>query len=575
MRNSDSQLRRALAAHRRGDWRTAARGYGSVLRSEPLHAEALYLLATVHGQRGQNEAACGLLAKAIEASGPQSRYCAGLGRYLARLGRYREAASCFRQALREEPLDAGITLELAETLAALGERRAASLAFEQSIALNPQSAESYYGMGVLAILEGHLENAQRNFERAVELSPGYARALNNLGIVLHALGDLAGASHRYHEAIRYSPADPDPRFNLARLLEDSGRYDQASLAYSAMLTRNPEEAGAQAGLGRCLLESGKHNDAIAALRKAIAVEPGSADAHWNLALALLGSGLYAEGWREYEWRFRKWPHLDRRFAQPLWDGGLLNGRRILLHSEQGFGDTIQFVRYAGAAKDRGGVVIVECQAPLVRLLAGARGVDEVCPRGADLPPFDVHAPLLSLPWILRKEEVPDEAPYLQVPPGLSALWADRLGVPSGRRRVGLVWAGNSLHGNDSRRSIAISELDAFANVDAVEFFSLTPEAPAPERLGLRRAALSDFADTAAVIGHLDLVISVDTAVAHLAGALDKPVWTLLPYVADWRWLSQGDRSPWYPAMRLFRQTRPMDWQGVLERVCGELKKELG
>jgi hypothetical protein len=318
-------------------------------------------------------------------------------------------------------------------------------------------------------------------------------------------------------------------------------------------------------------------------RRAIELDPSFAEGHWNIALALLIQGKMIEGWQEFEWRWAKkdFSSLQRQFSVSLWDGSPLNGATILIHAEQGFGDTIQFVRYVPMVLARGGKVIVECHPPLVPLLAGIKGVTAVFPFGAPLPSYQCHVPMLSLPRIFGTtlEAMPEEFPYLTVHQERKVLWADRLPVVPGLK-VGLVWGGSTHHLNDTLRSIAFRQLEPLLGLGGVTFFSLqigkagedvTSSQYAGKVVDLT-AQIEDFADTAAIVEQLDLVISVDTAVAHLAGALGKQVWLLLPFAPDWRWLLNREDSPWYPTMRLFRQSRLGDWESVISHVEIDLLK---
>jgi tetratricopeptide (TPR) repeat protein len=577
MAKTSSELRAAVHAHRDGNLRNAQRLCRKVLRREPHNAGALHLLGVALAENGQSEAARACFAEAIRIGGPQAPYCANLGRLLFREKRFREAAACFRQSLRSAPLDAAVTFLLGQTLSVLGRHDEARLAFEQTLALDPGLGEAHFNLGVLHILGKRYAEARHAFARALEVAPGHIDAHNNLATLLHAEGLWDQAEAHYRSALRLSASDLRTRYNLGRLYEDRGQPETAADIYCDLLNLAPEHVAARTNFGNCLLAMARPGDAIAEYRRALEVDPGYVDAHWNLSLALLQTGQFAEGWREYEWRFRQWPALERGFEQPLWDGGPLRGRRILLHAEQGAGDTIQFARYAALVKDQGGHVILECQASLLRLLSRLPGVDEIAVRGTALPRFDCHAPLLSLPGIAGTglSTIPAAVPYLRLDPDQAALWEGRLREPAAGFRVGLAWAGNPKHKNDRNRSLPPDCLAVLESIPGTTFFRLqTGPAGAVANLRPPMAPIADevfdFADTAAIIHQLDLVIAVDTAVAHLAGALARPVWTLLPYAADWRWLEARSDTPWYPTMRLLRQTAPGDWAGVMDRIREEL-----
>ena len=305
-------------------------------------------------------------------------------------------------------------------------------------------------------------------------------------------------------------------------------------------------------------------------------------AHWNLSLALLLSGDFAGGWEEYEWRWKMKNNDGRNYSCPLWQGEDIVGRTINLHVEQGFGDTIQFIRYAPMVMQRGAKVIVECQPQLVRLLASVEGLAHITDRTASSIYFDMHAPLLSLPRIFSTtlKTIPCHVPYLSADRVLVAKWRQKIEPLPGRFRVGLVWAGNPTHGNDRNRSCALVDFALLAKIPNVIFYSLRKDEGAeqcenpPHEINLVDLTrdIADFADTAALMDNLDLIISVDTAVAHLAGALGRPVWTLLPFVPDWRWLLDRRDNPWYPTMRLFRQSKPGNWRGVMADVANALRE---
>jgi hypothetical protein len=309
-----------------------------------------------------------------------------------------------------------------------------------------------------------------------------------------------------------------------------------------------------------------------AYEDALYFQPDHSDAHWNRALLHLLLGEFDRGWLEYEWRWLKFPEVRRYFAKPLWDGFDISGKTILLHAEQGFGDTIQFVRFAPLVAARGATVNLECQPELEGLFQHVPGVARTVSRGDPLPPFDIHCPLMSLPRALGIDitNVPNQVPYLQVDQNLLHKWERKLKEYEGCQKVGLVWGGAKTHPRDAERSIPLDALAALNRLHGVRLFSLQKDIARQASAATGwidfTAELHDFAETAALTANLDLVIGVDTAVVHLAGALGKPAWTLLPHSPDWRWLLGRDDSPWYPTMRLFRQAVPGDWSGVIGRV---------
>lgn len=342
-------------------------------------------------------------------------------------------------------------------------------------------------------------------------------------------------------------------------------------------------------LGEQWRRQGQNREAIACYRQALKRRPDWPEAHISLGHTLLLEGDFAAGWEEMEWRWRLPGVSLQPFEQPLWAGEPLEGRRILLWAEQGFGDTIQFVRFAADLKRRGASVLLECQPALARLMRSAPGVDEVIPFGASLPEFDVHAPLQRLPYILRTtlETIPARVPYLRPEPARVELWRKRLAAYPGMK-IGLVWSGDPRQVSNRRRSVAPELLAPLASIRGVSWLGLQkegtkagtdgvfPEGATPSVPICELAAeLTDFAETAAALEALDLLITVDTAVAHLAGALGRPVWTLLSRPTDYRWLMEREDSPWYPTMRLWRQARAGDWAPVVARVARRLRELVG
>ena len=427
---------------------------------------------------------------------------------------------------------------------------------------------------------GNAGQALTRFQSAQNIDTSNATLYLYAGVALHDLGRFDEAVACYEKALQITPLMAEAHNNLGNSLMALGRFCAAADSFSRAADLLPTSPVPLAARATALQATGKVTEAEADCRKALTIAPDFAAAHWNLALNLLLQGHYPEGWREYEWRWRK-PDFTSPFRHgdvPLWDGSPLNGSTILLHAEQGFGDAIQLVRYAPLVAGLGGNIILECHPQLVSLFHGLMRVQAVIPFGAPLPAFSCQIPLLSLPGVFGTtlQNIPSECPYLKVTPAQRQKWSALTSVYPRSPRIGLVWAGKSYP--DPLRSLRLPELAPLA-ADDITFFSLQLGAGAeeakqpPSGMCLINLTdnISDFADTAALIEQMDLVISIDTAVAHLAGALGKPVWLLLPYAPDWRWLLERSDSPWYPATQIFRQEQPGDWSGVIDRVSSALK----
>ncbi|OAF18397.1 hypothetical protein AXW67_04520 [Bradyrhizobium neotropicale] len=452
--------------------------------------------------------------------------------------------------------------------------------YREALRLDPTYAEAYCNLGGLLIKLGRLDEAEVNLREACKLNSCFPEALNNLSDLLRLRGRPEEAEACCREALRLKPDDVQAQLTLGNALRESGRFHEAESCYRAALDHNPAWPKALNNLGTLLVDLGRPDDAIRSLRMAVAQKPDYPDAHFNLGVALLLAGQFDEGWREYEWRWkqdRKKSQL-RGFRQPLWSGGDIGDRVLLVHAEQGLGDTLQFCRFVPAIA-AGRRVVLEVQRPLVPLLAGLPGIEGIVALGDPLPSFDLYCPLLSLPRVLGTtlETIPQQASYLRADPQRVAAWRQRVRQLNGPR-VGLVWAGNQAMSGDRRRSIPLERFSELADLPGVSFVSLqkgpaTSQSP-PPGLSLHDWTddLHDFGETAALIEALDLVISVDTAVVHLAGALGCPVWLLNRFDRCWRWLLNRDDSPWYPTLRQFRQPQPGDWLSVLKDVRAELEK---
>lgn len=448
----------------------------------------------------------------------------------------------------------------------------------------PSHAEAMHLSGVLAGQTGKYETAIERLRRAIAINPSSAAYYFNLAVALTDNRQSDEAIEVLRQCLRVEPRHADALNNLGTLLREKGNVAEAIEVYRQAVQLRPDCEFFN-NLSMALTENGLYDEALAAVRRSLELKGDFAEAHWSLALLLLLKGDFELGWPEYEWRWRRTNAPARpHSAETLWDGSDLAGSKILLFAEQGFGDAIQFIRYAPLVAARDGRVLLQCRPELSRLLGTAPGVEQV------LQPGDahdgVHCPLLSLPLVFgtQLETIPAAASYLRADPALAAEWAMKVGGSRRRLRVGLAWAGSATRRRDASRSIALSQLAPLGQVPGVTFFSLqkgdasrqSAAPPAGMDLIDLTAAIADFADTAALIAQLDLVVSVDTSVAHLAGALGKPVWLLLPFWPDWRWMLDRDDSPWYPSARLFRQKAIGEWGEVIERVAcalGEFRGE--
>jgi len=503
----------ALKYHQAGELEYAESIYRQILQADPGHAEALHLMGVIASQRGRNDLAITYLTQAVAGNPRVAAFHANLGCALEAVGRPAEAAA----------------------------------SLERALGLNPTDAVTHY----------------------------------NLGNALRAQKKFAQAAASYRQAVQLKPDLVQAHENLGNVLQELCRPDEALVSYQAALRCQPERSATHRNLGVALADLGRVAEAKASFARAIQGNPGDAEAHLNHALACLLLGDFERGLPEAEWGRRVPDAMVRSFPQPAWDGSALHGRLILLHAEQGLGDTLHFVRYAALVKKRGGRVIVEGPAALEPLLRSCPAIDRLVPAGAALPDFDVHAPLPSLPWLLGTtvSTIPADIPYVRADPRLSTSWRRDLGQPRSFR-IGIVWQGNPVHARDRVRSAPLASMAPLARVPGVQLFSLqkgtSNESPAsvPFPVNDLAARLETFADTAAVLRCLDLVVCVDTSIAHLAGALGVPVWLALWDPPDWRWLLGREDSPWYPGVRLFRQKVRGDWGEVFGRMALELHELL-
>jgi Flp pilus assembly protein TadD len=457
--------------------------------------------------------------------------------------------------------------------------------YRQILQADPRTAEAWYLLGAVCQVGNRLDEAVACYQEAVRLWPDFEETHYNLGNVFRLQGKLDEAVACYRKTVSLKPDHAEARNNLGNVLRAQGRLGEAEASLQQALGLKSDLAETHHNLGNLLRDQGRLDEAAASYQRAIDLQVDLAYTRNNRAQVYLLQGNYEEGWVEYEWRWRTKEFAMPPYPQPLWDGSPLAGRTILLHAEQGLGDTLQFIRYAPLVRQRGGRVIVRCQAPLVRLLETCPGLDLVAAREDELPPFEVHAPLLSLPRLFHTTlaTVPTEVPYLSAPPDLMESWQRELS-PLRAFKVGIVWQGNPDYKRDQQRSIPLAHFTRLAGVEGVQFFSLqkqhgleqVPAVAGRLTLGDLGGRLDEasgpFSDTAAVLKNLDLVITCDTSIAHLAGALAVPVWVALPYAPDWRWMLGREDSPWYPTLRLFRQPAPGDWATVFDCMAVELER---
>jgi tetratricopeptide (TPR) repeat protein len=607
----------AIQHHQAGRLQAADQIYRQILQAEPNQADAWHLLGVIAHQAGRHEMAVEYVERAIGLKGgaaafhnnlgeayralhriPEAVTCYrralelkpdfaeadyNLGNVLKDQGEADEAVACYRRALELKPDHAAAHNNLGNTLKGQGKVAEAIACYRRTLELKPDDAAAHNNLGNVLKDQGKLEEAVACCRRALQLNPDFAEAHNNLGAAFKEQGNPAEAIACYRRALERKPDFVEAHYNLGVAVNDQGQLDEAIACYRRALELKPDYAEAHTNLGVALGDQGKLDEAAACYHQILARKPDFAEARWNQSLLSLLTGDFPQGWAGYQWRWKAKICQPRDFSQPLWDGQPLEGRTILLHAEQGLGDTIQFIRYAALVKQAGARVLVECQKPLVRLLAGCRGIDALIGRGDELPPFDVQAPLLSLPGIFGTslETIPADVPYLFADPALAEQWRREL-APIAAFKIGIAWRGSPIHRNDRARSFPLSCFEPLANLPGIHLFSLQ-KGPGAEELQAARDPfpvtelgnrLSDFMDTAAVMRNLDLVVTCDTSIAHLAGALGIPVWVAMPLVPDWRWLLGRDDSPWYPAMRLFRQKTLGDWPGVFGKIKVELCVQL-
>jgi tetratricopeptide (TPR) repeat protein len=590
--------------------------YRRALELKPDYAEAHYNLGNVLLWQGKLPEAseCYRCALALDPSQAQFHY--RLGDVHFRLGRWTEASECYQRVVELLPKCAEVHYKLGNVRLRQGDLEEASASFRRTLELKPYLLEAHASLADVLSRQGRVAEAQATYQHAIAANPNSGATYTYLAATLKSQGDFVGAEDACRRALAAQPGLADAHSNLGTILLDQGKLVEAAKCFRRALALDSKCVAAYGNLAGVLWRQGDLEGAIASCRRALALDPNYASAYCNLGttladqgdlvgalecyqrdlalrpgsvcavyysgLAHLQLGDFAQGWREYEfrWQTKSLPRGPSTFSQPLWRGQDLKGERILLYFEQGLGDTLQFVRYVPLVAGRGGEVILEVPAGLHRLLTGLKGVSKIVDRGEAVPDFSWQCPLLSLPLAFATElaTIPADIPYLQANLADVQAWSQRLQGEG--LRVGLAWTGNPNHVRNRQRSMTLDQLTPLTRVEGVTFYSLqkglaaasAQPLPAGMRLIDLDAQQNDFADTAAIVANLDLVISVDTSVAHLAGAMGKPVWIPLHHMPDWRWLLHRTDSPWYPTARLFRQSTPGDWTTVVSELVHELHK---
>jgi tetratricopeptide (TPR) repeat protein len=613
----------ALALHRAGRLDEAEHLYRQVLAVQPSHFDSLQLLGVISMQRGNYAKAVLEIAAALEQDPDNVPALNNRGNALNELHRFDEALASFDRALRLAPdlaethCNRGNTLKeldrfeeslasydralalhpdyaaahgnRANALNALGRHDEAAASCDRALALAPNFAEAHCNRGNALKELGRLDQAVASYDRAIALRPGYAQAYLNRGNALHELHRFDEALAGYDRALALRPDFAEAHSNRGNVLQELRRFAEALSSYDRAVLLRPDFAEAHSNRGNALKELDRFDEALASFARARSIRPQFADAHFNEALCRLLIGDLARGFEQYEWRWgtEQLRGERRNFAQPQWSGAEnLAGKTVLIHAEQGFGDTLQFCRYLPRVAERAGKVIFEVQKPLLTLMRQFAGIAQIVPRGEPLGDFDLHCPLMSLPraFATRLDSIPAQPRYLDVPADKAAAWRERLRTHQDLR-VGIAWAGSPRPGLphasrlDRQRSIAFDCLAPILKVAGCAFYSLQKGERAAAQLHASTLChhvidftdeLHDFADTAALVENLDLVIAVDTSIVHLAGALGKPLWLINRHNTCWRWLRDSEDSPWYPTVRIFRQDAARSFDPVIARIATAL-----
>lgn len=616
-----SQIEKGFELFRKGEPVQAENTCQKILQEQPNHSKTHHLLGIIYLGKQDYRKAKQFIRQAITSDPKVAIYHASLGDVFHKELKFHQAIESYGQAVMLDPglteahynmgnafFDAGdpdqavrayqmavgtnsefyqAYFNMGNALKDSGREEGAVQAYQKAIEMNPELFEAWYNLGTIFQGKKDLEQAEKCYQRALSIRPGFSAAHNNLGSIFQESNRFGEAIESYQNAIRHDPEYADGYYNLGKIYQDFHQFEKAVAEYRSALDIDPGHHKALCNLGRAFHNMARFEDAVTCYEKALALKPDYVEAHFNLSLSQLIMGRFNEGWEAFEWRLKReewkrtYPH---RYQVPKWDGCEFKGKTLLVHCEQGIGDSLNFVRYLPMVKERGGRVIFESRESLLTLFKDLPGVDQLIglsPTEKTGLEYDLYVPLMSLPGIFNTglDSIPAGESYIRADLDKINHWGHRIG--KGPLNVGLVWAGSGVYPS---RSCPLVRLSILSRVEGVHFYGLQKGPPTVqlederippgfiiENLG---DAFQDFSDTAAAIHHLDLIISVDTSVAHLAGAMGKPVWLMLPFVGDWRWMFNTDKNPWYPGMTLFRQDTPGDWETVCVKMARELKKQV-
>jgi tetratricopeptide (TPR) repeat protein len=578
-------FRNGMALHAKGQLKQARAFYEQSLRLDPKNSDALHFLGVIFFQTMNPRDAAEFIGKAIQLNPNNAIAHYNCGLALQQLKRPEAAIASYNRAIQLMPNHIEAYSNRGNALRELGQLDSAIASYDRAIELQPNYAEAYSNRGLALQELKQLDAAIASYDRAIQLAPDLAETHYNCGNALQELGRMEAALASYDRAIKLKPDFAEPYCNRGNALQELNQLNAAVASYDRAIELKPDYAEAFSNRGNALKELKQLDAALANYERAIQLAPDYAEAHFNQSVALLLTGNFALGWKKYEWRWKKANTipLRRDFRQPIWLGReSLRDKTILLHSEQGLGDTIQFCRYANLVRDLGARVILELPKSLIELLTPLQGVAEFVAHGTTPPAFDYHCPLLSLPLALKTdiENIPNCTPYLFGDRERTARWKRYLGDTG--FLIGINWQGNRKSSIDPGRSFPLALYYAISQIPNVRLISLQKndgleqllDIPADMRVEILEdsfdAGENSFLDSAAVIRNLDLVITPDTAIAHLSGALGCPTWIALKHVPDWRWMLEGRASPWYPTVSLFRQETKDNWEEPFARIHAEL-----